>query len=223
MELNDETVRDLIKSPEMTDLSISIIDSVLANEAVLANFPIISIIHSAKKICGGISDKIFLKKLLFTMYEIKDTTAEARDRLLMDLEDQDETGLEKISAVINSLNSVKKTRIFGRICKLKIEGEIDLEEFNMLTHLIYSASLEVISSFLYSRNFTFRSDFKLLQNPPMVANKFVINDLIYLLENNAEGRDYKNYSQRAYFTRSAYGLTHLGQLVLRHRAIFKLD
>ena len=50
-------------------------------------------------------------------------------------------GLKKILLAIDHLETHEKCKVFGRLCKLKAIGEIDVEEFKRLTKLIQDAYL----------------------------------------------------------------------------------
>jgi hypothetical protein len=137
-----EQFNHIIKSKNLKDITIDLVEKVLDNNIgndVIKEIPILKSLVSARDIYNSYTDRIFIKKAMNVLLELGDTNWKERIELTSDLEDKDSNGSEKILMAIDNLQTIEKCKIFGRLCKLKAIGEIDLPEFKRLTKLIQDA------------------------------------------------------------------------------------
>ncbi len=131
----------IYKTDTLKDLSRDIIemafDSNITN-VVLKQFPIVKGIKGVLEVFGSIQDRLYLKKYLMALYEIREYSPEERALLLLKLEDQDTRGFEKLLNAVNRLENNTKAKAFGRLMGLAIEEKINIEEFEQLNHLLQS-------------------------------------------------------------------------------------
>ncbi len=140
-----EIFQEIIKSNDLKEISTDLIERVLDNEItdeVVQEIPILKTIIAVKNIYNSYTDRIFIKKAMIVLLELGELNDDEKDYFLKDLEDKDETAMEKILLSIDRLESLKKCKVFGRLCKLKARGEINSENFLRLTNLIQRAYLE---------------------------------------------------------------------------------
>jgi hypothetical protein len=138
-------IKDLATSKDLKDLAIDVIDKFIDSkltDEVLKEVPIVKYLIGLKNIYSSINDKIFIKKSLKVLLELKDVKIQYRTELLVDLADEHSDGTEKILMAINHLESYEKCTVFGRICKLKANSHINVDEFKRLTKLTQDAYLD---------------------------------------------------------------------------------
>ena len=76
------------------------------------------------------------------LLELGEASLKERTRLTSDLEDDDESAAEKILMAIDRLETIRKCKVYGRLCRLKAKGLIDRDSFLRLTKLIQDAYLD---------------------------------------------------------------------------------
>jgi hypothetical protein len=148
-----EQFNQIIKSENLKDITIDLVEKVLDNNIgndIIKEIPILKSLVTARNIYNSYTDRIFIKKAMNVLLELGDTNWKERIELTSDLDDKHSNGSEKILMAIDNLQTIEKCKIFGRLCKLKALGEIDLFEFKRLTKLIqdaYISDLELLPEF----------------------------------------------------------------------------
>lgn len=135
----------ILKSDDLKDISIDLVEKVLDHEItneVLREIPILKSLVAARKIYTSYTDRIFIKKAMNVLLELGETSLKERAQLTSDLEDDDESAAEKILMAIDRLETIKKCRFYGRLCRLKAKGLIERDWFLRLTKLIQDAYLD---------------------------------------------------------------------------------
>lgn len=136
---------EIIKSKDLKDISIDLVEKVLDNVITieaLKEVPILKSIIAARNIYNTYTDRIFIKKAMKVLLELGDTSSEERIQLTSELDDENGNGAEKILLAIYQLETFDKCKIYGRLCKLKAKGKVDLHDFLRLTKLIQAAYLD---------------------------------------------------------------------------------
>jgi len=139
-----EQITEIIQSKDLRDISMDILENVLDNEIgndVLKEVPILKSIVAIKNVYSSYTDRIFIKKTMKTLLELRDISEDERAKLIIELTDEDGTGAEKILLAINHLENFEKCKIYGRLCKLRIIQKINIDDFFRLTKLIQDAYL----------------------------------------------------------------------------------
>ena len=148
-----EQFNQIIKSENLKDITIDLVEKVLDENIgndIIKEIPILKSLVTARNIYNSYTDRIFIKKAMNVLLELGDTNWKERIELTSDLDDKYSNGSEKILMAIDNLQTIEKCKIFGRLCKLKALGEIDLFEFKRLTKLIqdaYISDLELLPEF----------------------------------------------------------------------------
>lgn len=138
-------VTEIIQSDEIKDLTSDLIESVIDSQITdetLSEIPIVKSIIAAKNIYTSYSDCIFLKKAMNVLLELSDVGTDERKKFIADLDSKYETGAEKILMTIDKLDSHRKCRVFGRLCKLKANEVIDVDEFLRISKVIKDSYLD---------------------------------------------------------------------------------
>lgn len=140
-----EQFLQILKSEGLKEITIDIVEKVLDNNVgveIVKEIPILKSLIVARNIYSSYTDRIFIKKAMNVLLELGDTTWNERLELTIDLDDENSSGAEKILMAIDNLETLEKCKVFGRLCKLKATGQIDLYEFKRLTKLIQDAYLD---------------------------------------------------------------------------------
>lgn len=139
-----QQINEIIKSKDLKEITVDLVEKVLDNniaEGVIKEIPILKFLIAARNIYNSYTDRVFLKKAMLVLLELGNVSWEERIQLTNDLLDESSSGAEKILLAIDHLETHEKCKVFGRLCKLKAIGEIDVEEFKRLTKLIQDAYL----------------------------------------------------------------------------------
>jgi hypothetical protein len=140
-----EQFNQIIKSEDLKEITIDLVEKILDNEIgneIIKEIPILKYLIAAKSIYSSYTDRIFIKKAMNVLLELSDTNWKERIELTTDLDDKNGSGSEKILMAIDNLETIEKCKIFGRLCKLKALGKVDLFEFKRLTKLIQDAYID---------------------------------------------------------------------------------
>ena len=141
-----EQFTEIIKSKDLRDITVDLVEKVLDNEItndVLKEIPILKSLVAVRDIYSSYTDKIFIKKAMNVLLELGDINWKERVELTSELDDEDETGAEKILMAIDRLETTKKAKTFGRLCRLKALKQIKYtEDYLRLTKLIQDAYLD---------------------------------------------------------------------------------
>ena len=122
-----EQFTEIIKSKDLHDITIDLVEKVLDNEItneVLKEIPVLKSLVAVKNIYTSYTDKIFIKKTMNVLLELGDLDVDEKDELLDELDETDESGIEKILMAVDRLETIKKCKVYGRLCKLKAKGEM---------------------------------------------------------------------------------------------------
>ncbi len=148
--------KKIIKSEELRDISIDVVEQVIDNkitDEALSEVPIIKSLVAIRKVYKSYSDAIFVKKAMHVLLELSDIKCEDREKFILDLEEDYESGTEKILMAIDKLDNYNKCKVYGRLCKLKINGKIDRGDFLRLTKIIQDCYLEDLDLITYVEDY----------------------------------------------------------------------
>ena len=140
-----EQFNEIITSKDLKDISLELVEKIFDNEITseaLKEFPILKSIVAVKNIYNSYTDRIFIKKAMNVLLELGETNWKERVELTSELNDENGTGSEKILMAIDRLDTIKKCKVYGRLCKLKALGKIHTEDFLRLTKLIQDSYLD---------------------------------------------------------------------------------
>lgn len=146
MSLKD-TILETIKSDNLQnvtkDLAEIVVDGFL-NEGIIRDIPVLGSIVGIGKGIMSISDRLFTKKLLLFIYELKDMTFVERNqqitKILTDSKYQDSIG-EKLLMIVDKCNDSKKATWLGKLFLHCLQNEITYKDFIRCAEIINNASL----------------------------------------------------------------------------------
>lgn len=140
-----------------------------------------------------------------------------RVELTRELDDADSSGTEKILMAIDRLETIKKCKVFGRLCKLKALNKIDVDDFSRLTKLIQDAFLDDLELVLY---FEKQEKEKVFTEEiyPLITLGLIYQDdpdSSPIEKVNATSIEERDYYKGGEF-KLTYSLSSLGDLLLKH-------
>lgn len=147
-----EQIDIIVNSKDLKNITSDIVEKVLdsqISDEILQEIPIVKTLVGIKNIYSTYTDRIFIKKAMNVLLELGEVNRKQRVELTRELDDEDSSGTEKILMAIDQLETIKKCRVFGRLCKLKALNKIDANEFSRLTKLLQDAFLEDLELVLH--------------------------------------------------------------------------
>jgi hypothetical protein len=142
-----ETVLETIKSSDLQgitkDLAEVAFDGILDN-GIIRDIPFLGTLFGIGKGILSISDKLFTKKLILFIYELKEISHSEREaqisKIQRDSEHQDYIG-EKILMIIDKCNDSKKATWIGKLFLHCLKNEISYKDFIRCAEIINNASI----------------------------------------------------------------------------------
>ena len=152
----EKNIEESIVSKELikitNDLLEAGIDSVVNNEFI-KEIPIVGTLHSLCKIGISIRDKIFLKKILKFLNEIKNISIKERIEFISKIE-SNQSYRKKVGdhliMIIDNINDFEKAEIIGKLFSNTIKNNISYDIFLKLSHIVeicYIDDLKKIKKF----------------------------------------------------------------------------
>lgn len=149
-----EQIEIIVNSKDLKEITSDILEKVLDNQIsdeVLKEIPLVKTLVAIKNVYTTYTDRIFIKKTMNVLLELGHVNWKQRVELTRELDDNECSGIEKILMAIDQLETIKKCKVFGKLCKLKALDKLDVDTFLRLTKLIQDAyldDLKLITSFV---------------------------------------------------------------------------
>lgn len=215
-----EQIDIIVNSNELKEITSDIVEKVLDNQIsdeVLKEIPLVKTLVGIKNIYTTYTDRIFIKKAMNVLLELRDVNWKERVELTRELDDEDSSGTEKILMAVDQLETIKKCKVFGRLCKLKALKKIDVDGFSRLTKLIQDAYLDDLALVPYfmekKKEYVYEEEFFAL----------IALGLIYQEQSDPtpiEKVEPYEYGDTEYYKggeiKFSYSLSILGNLLLEH-------
>ncbi len=215
-----EQIDILVNSKELKEITSDFVEKVLdsqISDEILKEIPILKVLVGIKNIYTSYTDRIFIKKAMNVLLELGDVNWKERVELTRELDDEDSSGTEKILMAIDQLETIKKCKVFGKLCKLKAQNKIDADEFSRMTKLIQDSYLDDLELVPY---------FKEKKKEDVYEDEFfplIALGLIYQEQSAPEPIEKVepcDYGDREYYKGGeiefSYSLSYLGGLLLEH-------
>lgn len=126
-----ETIKDDKFQDVIVDLSEITIDSLL-KDGTLKDIPIIGVLFGITKTTLTVQDKLFTKKLMVFLFQLKKTSNENRkkqiEKIEKDSEYQTKVG-EKLLYIIDKCEDHEKAKYIGKLFQCFIEEKIEYDDF----------------------------------------------------------------------------------------------
>lgn len=127
-----EEIKTILESEDLKEISFDIIEKGLNSEItneIIKEIPIVKSLVAVKNLYTFYTDRIFIKKTMNVLLELSKIDSKQRANLISELDDDDSSGTEKILLAINRLETIKKCKVYGRLCKLKAQEDITVTLF----------------------------------------------------------------------------------------------
>jgi len=136
-----------IISKEITHVTSDILEIGIDNfleEGLLKEIPIVKSIIGVKNVGIAIRDKIFLKKIISFLFEIKSIPEEKRKKFIKKLNNNSKYNHkvgEKLIVIVDRLDDYNKSKLIGKLFCYTIQGRIDYDTFLRLSSIINNCFL----------------------------------------------------------------------------------
>lgn len=104
----------------------------LLDDELLKEIPIVSTIASILKIGANIHDRLFLKKLLSFLFQLKNVPIDKRKKMIEGIDDSKKYRVkvgEKLLYIIDVCDDYEISGLIGELFKVYVEGGISYDEF----------------------------------------------------------------------------------------------
>jgi hypothetical protein len=128
------------------------LDSAL-EDGLIKDIPVIGTVFGIGKIYLSITDKLFSKKLMLFIYEIKDIPVAKRTKIIEKIQNENKFGSElgeKILMIIDKTNDSIKATWIGKLFFHCLKEEIQYKEFLRCSDIINLASFQSIKEIITS-------------------------------------------------------------------------
>ena len=117
-------------------ISEALLDSELA-DGIIQNIPFFDVLYKTGKITLAIRDKLFEKKVLKFLLEIKDISQSDRLDFIKELEEKSgQNAGEVLLMLIERLDNMEKPKMIANLLKAKVNKNISIEKFLRLSSII---------------------------------------------------------------------------------------
>jgi hypothetical protein len=155
---NVQNTNDTLDSSLISDELINItseltevgIDSFF-QEGILKDVPIIGTLVSLTKIGANIKDKLFLKKMLRFLYQLKEISSEKRKIFIEKINNEKKFKTkvgETLILLINKVNDYTKADFLGMLFAAAVQGDIDYKIFLKLANIVDQSHLPDLDNLL---------------------------------------------------------------------------
>lgn len=191
------------------------IDSVL-NDGLLREIPIVSTIASFLKIGANIHDRLFLKKVLSFLNQLKDVPAERRKQMINDIDSSQKYRIrvgEKLFYIIDSCEDYEISELIGVMFRAFVEERIIYDEFMKTTSVLRGLNISDFRWFIAERE---SYDFN-LDNTSGMLNTGLFD--IYYEDVSVTVEDQDDYKATEKYKTDVYGgvgvnLSRTGEVIL---------
>ncbi len=150
----EKVIENSIKTNELDDLTKELgevaLDSIL-DDGILKDLPIFSTISAVVKIGINIKERIFVKKILRFLFELKEVPLKERnefvDKINNDSQFESKVG-ESIIMIIDKTDTLQKSNLLGKLLAASIREEITYNQFLKLSSIINRAYVPTLYKLL---------------------------------------------------------------------------
>ena len=214
MENSEINFLNVVKSDQIKEITKDLTEVAIDtffNDGILKDIPVVGTFFNLYNLSQNISNSFFTKKILKFLFELNSISNKERLSFIEKLDNENESAKigEKLLIIINKLDDVDKATILGRLFKLTIEGEIEIQTFIRLSYMVDRAYFE---------------DLKVLRNNEYLENidndiKHNLSQIGILNQTIKDNRDheeyvYKNTGKREFYPpKFEYKINEYGNII----------
>lgn len=145
---------EVIKDKEIQKISTDIVESIIDSklpESVFKEIPFLSTIFGTYNAVTSIQDKLFIKKLLTFLYELKSVSQDQRINQIIKIEDDSKYKTkvgEKLLFIISKCDDLDKSSMIGSLFKYYLDDKITYDDFLACVSCIERTPLPELISFI---------------------------------------------------------------------------
>jgi hypothetical protein len=147
------SLEDTLKDSDLHNIGVGLSEVAIDNlmDGVAKDIPIISTILSVGKVALGVRDRLFLKKIIHFISEVKDIPAEDRKEIIDKINNSSDYRVkvgEKLLYIIDRCDDYEKAKLIARMFSAFVSGEINYNEFLRSSSIIDRLMIEDIVWFI---------------------------------------------------------------------------
>lgn len=145
-----ETLKDSDLQSVTIDLAETLSDAFL-EDGILKDIPIIGTLISLGKTGMRIRDRLFLKKIIYFMSELKDISSKERQAIITKIDSSESYKTkvgEKLLYIIDKCDDHEKSQLMGKLFKALLEEKIDYDSFIRCSLVIQRAMIDDLEWFV---------------------------------------------------------------------------
>jgi len=149
----EETIKDADLHNVTIDLAETITDSLL-NDGLLHEIPIIGTIVGLTKVSFNISERLFIKKIMYFLSEIKDIDVEKRNKLISDIENSDKQKVrvgEKLLYILDRCDDHVTAKYLAIVFTAFLNQELSYSEFLRCSNIIQKLFINDLELFIITK------------------------------------------------------------------------
>jgi hypothetical protein len=150
------SLTETIKKSDLKDMSVDIVEvftDEFLEEGIIKELPIIKTIFSIYKTGISIKDKLFIKKILYFLNELKSVEINKRTELINKIDSSEayktKVG-EKLLLILDRVDEYEKAEIIGKLFKGFLNEKIDYDSFVRCSKIVESVVPEDLIWFVQS-------------------------------------------------------------------------
>lgn len=155
-ELNEisNSLADTLKDSDLQGVSVDLAETftdALLQDGILKDIPIIGTLVGLGKTGLKIKDRLFLKKIIYFITELKDIPAEKRESIITKIDESKQYRIkigEKLLYLIDKSDDHEKSQLVGRLFKAFLEEKIDYDSFLRCSLIVEKAMVEDLEWFI---------------------------------------------------------------------------
>lgn len=139
----DEATKAMMDiSEDLTEVSL---DTLIKND-IVKEIPVIKTLLVFPKLVKGISNYLFLQKIIRFLFELKETSQDERQKFLTNLEgSKREEIISNLLLVIDKHDQLKKSELQGKLFSAYIKGQLNYDEYMSLTYSLNMMDIKTLS------------------------------------------------------------------------------
>lgn len=155
-EINDlsNSLEVTIKDADLQNVTIELAETItdsLLNDGLLREIPIIGTLVGLTRVSLNISERLFMKKILYFLSEIKDVDIDKRNRLISEMESSDKQKIrvgEKLLYILDKCDDYITAKYLAMIFTAYLKQELTYSEYLRCSNIIQKLFIDDLELFI---------------------------------------------------------------------------
>lgn len=149
-----KSLKKTLTDSDFQDLNVSVADTIMdaaINDGLIKEIPIIGIIVGISRTTLNIKERLFVKKLVYFLTEIKDIPKERRNKMISEINNSEQYGVkvgEKLLYIIDKCDDHVKAKLIAKIFATYLNEKISYIDFIKASTVIDRAMISDLMWFI---------------------------------------------------------------------------